>query len=30
VTIFPDEWLAELERGGFELERKGERVRLVA
>jgi hypothetical protein len=30
VTTFPDEWLAELEREGFELEREGVRVRLVA
>ena len=30
VTTFPDEWLGELEREGFELEREGERVRLVA
>lgn len=30
VTTFPDEWLAELEREGFELEREGARVRLVA
>ena len=30
VTTFPREWLAELEREGFELERQGETVRLVA
>jgi hypothetical protein len=30
VTMFPHEWLAELEREGFELEREGDRVRLVA
>ena len=28
VTTFPDEWLAELEREGFELEREGGLVRL--
>ena len=30
VTTFPHEWLAEVEREGFELERRGESVRLVA
>jgi hypothetical protein len=30
VTNFPNEWLAELERDGLELEREGERVRLAA
>jgi hypothetical protein len=30
VTTFPNEWLEELEREGFALEREGERVRLVA
>lgn len=30
VTTFPQEWLKELEREGFELERQGESVRLVA
>lgn len=30
VTTFPDEWLAELQHEGFELERQGEAVRLVA
>lgn len=30
VTTFPQEWLAELEHEGFELERQGEAVRLVA
>ena len=30
VTTFPQEWLAEVEREGFELERKGDAVRLVA
>lgn len=30
VTTFPQEWLAELEREGFALERQGESVRLVA
>lgn len=30
VTTFPQEWLAELEREGFELERQEEAVRLVA
>ena len=30
VTTFPREWLTELEREGFELERRGEAVRLVA
>lgn len=30
VTTFPQEWLAELEREGLELERRGESVRLVA
>lgn len=30
VTTFPQEWLAEVEREGFELERRGESVRLVA
>lgn len=30
VTTFPQEWLAELEREGHELERQGESVRLVA
>ena len=30
VTTFPQEWLAEVEREGFELERRGDAVRLVA
>ena len=30
VTTFPQEWLRELEREGFALERQGESVRLVA
>jgi hypothetical protein len=30
VTSFPNEWLAELERDGLELQREGERVRLAA
>ncbi|MDQ3066475.1 MAG: hypothetical protein M3R12_04900 [Actinomycetota bacterium] len=30
VTHFPQEWLAEVEREGFELERAGESFRLVA
>jgi len=30
VTTFPREWLAELEREGFELERQGQSIRLVA
>jgi hypothetical protein len=30
VTTFPQEWLQELEREGFALERQGEAVRLVA
>ena len=30
VPTFPQEWLAELEREGHELERQGESVRLVA
>lgn len=30
VTTFPQEWLAEVEREGFALERRGESVRLVA
>ena len=33
VTVFPHEWLGELERDGLELERRGESpemVRLVA
>ena len=30
VTTFPQEWLAELEREGLELERQGGSVRLVA
>jgi hypothetical protein len=30
VTTFPQEWLAHLEHEGFELERQGESVRLVA
>ena len=30
VTTFPQEWLVEVEREGFELERRGALVRLVA
>ena len=30
VTTFPQEWVAHLEHEGFELERQGESVRLVA
>ena len=30
VTMFPREWLAELEREGLPLERRGEYVRLGA
>ena len=30
VATFPQEWLRELEREGFALERQGESVRLVA
>ena len=30
VTTFPEEWLKELEREGYEFERQGESVRLVA
>ena len=30
VTTFPQEWLAELEREGLELERRDAYVRLVA
>lgn len=30
VTHYPHEWLAELRREGFELERDGDAVRLVA